>query len=222
MEWEEIGHFTLTKDWQYTKQITNRTFKVAYLSSPLLGANSVGLAALVDMPTNSAIESTEIFKPQRVSSYSISEIISFPNTPKGWDYRLGIKQLVFSKNTVFNSEVKIYMPVVDLTPDQPVVNPTIATTKNITSVGVGATATAIKLLPINAGNTRKHATFYNPGTSRNLYIDTDSNINIASAIAKVAPGKIYVSDVPGWQGEYWAILDGSGSTAVPIVVEEYV
>ncbi len=221
MEWQEIGHLTLTKDWQYTKQIIGRDFKVVYLTSPLLGANSAGMIALVDMPIDSTLESTEIFKPQRINSYSISEIIRFPEPPRNWVYRVGIKQLIFAKNSP-NCEVKIYMPVVDLTPDQPTISPTIATAKNPTSVPVGPNAnTAVKILSSNTTNTRKHATFYNPSANRNLYIDTDSTINIASAIAKVAPGKIYISDIPGWQGEYWGMLDGAGSTAVPIAVEEY-
>lgn len=223
MEWQEVAHLKLTKDWQYTSQIRGRDFKVTYLTSPLLGVNSAGIIALVDMPTNSAFESTEIFKPQRITSYSISEIIRFPEPPKNWACRLGIKQLIFAKNTIPNCEVKIYMPVIDLTPDQPVISPTIATAKTPTSVSIAGTSTAaVKLLPVNATNSRKHATFYNPSTKRNLYIDTDGTINVNSAIAKVAPGKVYISDIPGWQGEYWGMMDLSDTVAAAIAIEEYV
>ena len=221
MEWQEINTFVVSNEWQYSNRLSIRNFKVVYLSFPLLTRDSMGIIALANMPDNPLENSTEFFKPQRITSFLPSEIIQFPQPLKGWDYRLAVKKLPLPNQQTIDFTIQIFMPVIDLTPDQPTINPTIATTKNITSVGVGATA-AVKLLPINAGNIRKHATFYNPGTTRNLYIDTDSNINIASAIAKVAPGKIYVSDVPGWQGEYWAILDGSGSTAVPIAVEEYV
>lgn len=224
MKWEEIGHFTLTKDWQYINAARGRDLKISYLSSPLLGRNSTGLIALVDRPEDESLESTEIFKPQKISSYSISEIIRFPQPPTQWAYRLAIKQLVFFPQSTFISEVKIYMPVIDITPDQPVVNPAISTSKIPVSISIpAATTTPVKLLPANTGGTRKHATFYNASTKRNLYIDTDSIINTASAIAKVAPGKVYISDIPGWQGEYWGVLaDATDTTASNIAIEEYV
>lgn len=115
------------------------------------------------------------------------------------------------------------MPVIDLTPDQPVINPGIATTKNAVAVSIAGTSnTPVKLLPASTTNTRKHATFYNPSTKRNLYIDTDATINTASAIAKVAPGKVYISDIPNWQGEYWGMLDLSDTVATNVAVEEYI
>ncbi len=94
MQWQEIGHFTLTKDWQYTSIARGRDYKIVYLSSPILGRNSVGLVALVDKPEDESLDSTEIFKPQKISSYSISEIIRFPEPPRGWLHRLAIKHLV--------------------------------------------------------------------------------------------------------------------------------
>ena len=223
MKWQEIGHLTLTKDWQYLNTAKGRDYKIAYLSSPLLGRNSTGLVALVDKPEDESLESTEIFKPQKISSYSISEIIRFPAPPNQWAHRLAIKQLVFAAQSTFISEVKIYMPVIDLNADQPVINPAISTNKIPVSVSIpAATTTAIKLLPANTSGARKHATFYNASTKRNLYIDTDSTINISSAIAKVAPGKIYISDIPGWQGEYWGVLaDGNDTAASNIAIEEY-
>lgn len=111
------------------------------------------------------------------------------------------------------------MPVVDLNPEQPPVNPGISTSKNVTSVPMNGT-TPVKLLSVNTTNSRKSATFYNPLTLRNLIIDTDSTINTASAVARVAPGKLYIADVEGWQGEYWGVLDGAGTLS--IVIEEYV
>ena len=111
------------------------------------------------------------------------------------------------------------MPVVDLNPEQPPVNPAISISKKATTVTINGT-TPILLLPVNTTNSRKSATFYNLSTLRNLIIDTDNTINAASAVARVAPGKLYIADVEGWQGEYWGILDGAGTPS--IAVEEYV
>lgn len=224
MEWQQVGHITLSQDWQYINAAMGRNFKIVYESSLSLGRNSIGLIALVNKPENDSLESTEIFKPQKFSSYSIAEIIRFPIPPKGWEHRLAIKQLTFPAQQVTAFEVKIYMPVIDINPDQPAINPAISTTKNPIAVSIpAATTTPVRLLPINATGTRKHATFYNASTKRNLYIDTDSTINNASAIAKVAPGKLYISDIPGWQGEYWGVLaDATDTTASNITVEEYI
>lgn len=224
MNWHEIGHLALTKDWQYIDAAEGRDFKIVYLTpSVLSGRNPTALAALVDKP-ESDTESTEIFRPQRLNFYSIAEIIRFPQPPRSWLHRLAVKQLVFPTQSTTPLEIKIYMPVIDLTPDQPVVNPSISTIKNPVNVSIpAATTTAVRLLPVNAMGSRKHATFYNASSKRNLYIDTDSTINISSAIAKVAPGKIYISDIPGWQGEYWGVLaDATDTTASNIAVEEYV
>lgn len=223
MQWQEIGQFTITDRWQYSERVTGQDFKVVYLSSPIEGRNSTATISLASLDSLND-ESLEFFRPQRINSYLSSEIVRFPAPPKHWNYRLAFKKLALSKQQIPDFTIQIFMPpVVDLTPDQPIISATIATAKTPTSVPVGPTAnTPVKLLQINSSNSRKHATFYNPSTTRNLYVDTDSTINTASAIAKVAPGKIYVSDIPGWQGEYWGMLDGTGATATNIAVEEYV
>lgn len=226
MEWIDLGTFTLTNDWQYSEQVEGTHFKVVYLSSPLFARNSTGTIALANMPQNQTDQSIEFFKPQRISSYLPSEIISFPEPIKGWNHRLAIRKLVLPNQPTTNFTIQIFMPVVDLTPNQPekpLINPAISTTKNTKLAVVGPNAnTAIKLLPTNSNNTRKHATFYNSSGDRNLYIDTDSTVNTLSAIAKVGPGRVYVSDIPGWQGEYWGMLDGTGSMGVQVDIEEYV
>jgi len=226
MEWQDLGTFTLNNNWHYTSQIKGRNFKITYFSPPILGLNSTGIIALANMPEDPTNDSTEFFKPQRTNSYLPSEIITFPEPLKGWDYRLAIKKLVLPNKLSPDPTIQIFMPVVDLNPDQPekpLVNPAIATAKNTKLAVVGPEAfTAQQLLPVNATNVRKHATFHNHSPNRNLYIDTDSNINTVSAIAKVGPGKVYVSDIPGWQGEYWGMLDGTGSMGEMIDIEEYV
>lgn len=224
MKWQDLGTFTVTSDWQYTNQVVGQYFKIAYLSSPLLARNSTGTIALANMPESGFVDSIEFFKPQRINSYLPSEIISFPEPLRGWDYRLAIKKLALPNQQVIDFTIQIFMPVIDLTPDQPTVNPTISTNKNPVNVSIpAATTTAVKLLPVSTNKDRKHATFYNGSAKRNLYIDTDSTINIASAVAKVAPGKVYVSDFPNWQGEYWGVLaDATDTTVSNIAAEEYV
>lgn len=223
MEWRNIGTYNITETWQLSPILTAKTFRITHL---LLGISSFRPTAIVSLCGAAKNEdgATVTYQPQALKYYLESEIIQFNNIPKNWAYKLGFKQVILStKASIVDWRIKVDMPVVDLNPDQPIVNPTIATTKNPTPVPVGPAAnTAVKLLPVNTTNSRKHATFFNPSTTRNLYIDTDSNINIASAIAKVAPGKVYVSDIPGWQGEYWGMLDGAGTTATNIAVEEYV
>lgn len=163
-----------------------------------------------------------VFQIQRINGLSVFELLEISKPPVFATRKLGFRQEYRTPNE-WLIEIEVYiMPVVDLTPDQPTISPTIATVKNPISVPVGPNAsTPVKLLPVSASSNRKHATFYNPSTTRNLYVDTDSTITIASAIAKVAPGKVYISDIPGWQGEYWGMLDGAGTTAVSVAVEEY-
>lgn len=223
MQWSEIGVYTCTHAWQYSKQVNGQDFKIVYLSSPLDWRNCTAIISLASLDELEG-ESIEFFKSQRVNPYLLSEIIRFPKPPKGWDCRLAIKQLALPNQQIPDFKIQIFMPVIDLTPDQPAVNPAIATTKNATSVSIpAATTVAVRLLAASTGNSRKHATFYNGSTKRNLYIDTDSTINTASAIAKVAPGKLYVSDIPGWQGEYWAVLaDATDTAASAIAIEEYI
>ncbi len=222
MEWQPLFDFKLTVDWQYSKPVQGRDFKAQFISTDI-GRNSIILIALANIPFENIKESSEFFKPQQIKPLVESEIIRFAEPPKNWLYRIAIKQIPIPRQPLSQTQVRFFMPVIDLTPDQPAINPAIATTKNPIAVSIAGNSTAaIKLLPVSASNNRKHATFYNPSTKRSLYIDTDSTINIASAIAKVAPGKIYVSDIPGWQGEYWGMLDLSDTVPTVIAVEEYV
>lgn len=204
--------------WKFTPEVEGQFFRLRHINPPKL---PVGWVAQAELIANTDFH--QVFAPQRLNGLTTFEILEL-NKP----YVFSSRKLAFRQETriandwIIEVEVNL-MPVIDLTPDQPVVNPTITTTKIPTSVPVGPAAnTAVKLLPINTNNTRKHATFYNPSTTRNLYIDTDSTINTASAIAKVAPGKVYVSDLPEWQREYWGLVDGAGTTAVNIAVEEYI
>ena len=116
MDWQELGRFTLTKDWQYTRQIKSRDFKIVYLKSTLRAVDSTGMAALVDVPNNIALDSTEVFKAQRISAYSIAEIIRFPEPPRDWLYRLAVKQLITPKNSLPTCEIQIYMPAYSSAP----------------------------------------------------------------------------------------------------------
>lgn len=215
--WKSLIAIKLDKTWKFTPEVEGRFFRLRHINPP---SSPMGWMGQAEPIINTNFHT--VFGIQRINGLSVFELLEI-NKPVIFESRkLGFRQEYRTPND-WLIEVEVFiMPVVDLTPDQPTINPTIATAKNPTSVPVGPTAnTAVKLLPANATSTRKHATFYNPSTTRNLYIDTDSTINVASAIAKVSPGKVYISDIPGWQGEYWGMLDGTGTTAVSVAVEEY-
>lgn len=217
--WKSILVIKLENYWKFTLEIKGIYFRLRHIEPPKTPVGWVGQAEGI-----ANTDFNQVFQIQRLNGLVNYEIIEYRKPPIFESRKLAFRQEPrVTNNWIIEVEVSDIMPVVDLNPDQPIVNPTTSTSKNLIPVPVGPAAnTAVKLLPINTANTRKHATFYNPSTTRNLYIDTDSNINIASAIAKVAPGKVYVSDIPGWQGEYWGMLDGTGTTATNVAVEEYV
>lgn len=220
MKWEKLGTYNINDFWQFTPIVTAKIFRITHI---LLGINAFRPTAIVALASTEKNElgATETYQPQALKYYLESEIIQFNNVPKNWEHRLGFKQIILSsRNIIIDWRVQVDMsPVVDLNADQPPINPGISTTKNVTSVPMNGT-TPVRLLPVNTTNSRNGATFYNPSTLRSLIIDTDANINTASAVARVAPGKLYISDFPEWQGEYWGVLDGTGTPSIP--VEEYV
>lgn len=217
--WRSIIAIKLEHYWKFTPEIEGIYFRFRHIEPPKSPIGWVGQAEGI-----ANTDFNQVFQIQRLNGLVNYEILEYKKPPIFESRKLAFRQEPrVANNWIIEVEVSDYMPVVDLNADQPVVNPTITTIKNVLSVPIAATATApTKLLPISTNNIRKHATFYNPSTTRNLYIDTDSTINTASAIAKVAPGKVYVSDIPGWQGEYWGMLDGTGTSATNIAVEEYV
>lgn len=201
--------------WKFTDLIEGSYFRLRHIEAP---RSPVGWVAQVEPIPNTNFHL--FYNPQRVNGLSFYELLELKIPTVFQSRKLAFRQETrIPNNWLIEVEVCIDMPVVDLNPDQPLVNPTISTSKNATSVPMNGT-TPVKLLPVNTTNSRKNATFYNPSTLRNLIIDTDSTINTASAIARVAPGKVYISDIPEWQGEYWGVLDGTGTTST--AVEEYV
>lgn len=216
--WTSIIAIKLESHWKFTPEIEGVFFRLRHIEAP---TNPIGFVGQAELIPNTNL--CQVFGVRRLNGLTPYEIIDFQKPQIFETRRLVFRQETRARNNwIIEVEVNSIMPVVDLTPDQPAINPAIATVKNPVSVPVGPAAnTPVKLLPENTSKNRKHATFYNPSTTRNVFIDTDSTITTASAIAKVAPGKVYISDIPGWQGEYWGMLDGSGSTAVSIAVEEY-
>ncbi|MGL4620700.1 MAG: hypothetical protein ACRCZS_16830 [Chroococcidiopsis sp.] len=214
MEWQHLATFNLTESWQHSGYINTRSFRVTHQVDRAEQQKLIALVTLINLSEEG--ENTEIFKPQRIQYRTESEIIQFPNPPRGWQYGIAVKQLTLPNQTLSNWEIKIDMPVVDLQPEQPPINSAASTAKNRTTVAVSTTPT--KLLSA-ATVDRKHATFFNSDTKNSVYIDTDSTVNNTSAIANVGSKKIYVSDIPNWQGEYWAV---AASGTINVDVEEYV
>lgn len=217
--WKSIIAIKLESYWKFTPDIEGVFFRLRHINPPL---NPIGYIGQAELVPNT--DSCQIFQIRRLNGLTPYEIIEYVKPTVFENRRLIFRQETKAiNNWIIEVEVSSIMPVVDLTPDQPPVNPTIATTKIPTSVSIAGNSTAtVKLLPASATNNRKHATFFNPSTKRNLYVDTDSNISVASAVAKVAPGKVYVSDFPNWQGEYWGMLDASDTVPTAIAIEEYV
>ena len=208
MEWQEIGQFTLTRDWQYTSVARGQDYKIVFLSSGLSGRNSTGLVALVDKPDDESLDSTEIFKPQKITSYQVSEIIRFPVPPSGWRHRLAIKQLVFSTQPTF-SQVKIFMPAYS---SAPVFN---GSTNALTSSTVPVDST--KSVILSAINPQKiGTTIINNSSKAKLYV------SVGAAASLTVYDKILnyleVYETPfNWSGEVfgiWDKVDAAGNAKV--------
>lgn len=213
--WKSIVVVKPGASWSFTPEIEGKYFRLRHIDPPKSPVGWIGQAERI-INTNFH----QFFGIQRINGLSVYECLILAKPEFFSSRKLAFRQGMSTPNDwLIEVEVNVEMPIVDLNPEQPSVNPGISTVKNVSSVPMNGT-TPVKLLPINTTNSRSGATFYNSSTLRTLIIDTDSNINTASGIARVAPGKVYISDVPEWQGEYWGVLDGAGTPSVP--VEEYV
>ena len=212
--WKSILVVKLENYWKFTPEIHGRYFRLRHIDSPKSPMGWVGQAEPI-----SNTNFHQFFQIQRINGLSVYETLEYIKPPIFTSRKLGFRQQTLTPNNWLIEVEVCIVPVVDLNPEQPPVNPAISISKKATTVTINGT-TPILLLPVNTTNSRKSATFYNLSTLRNLIIDTDNTINAASAVARVAPGKLYIADVEGWQGEYWGILDGAGTPS--IAVEEYV
>lgn len=211
--WKSIIVIKPDKAWKFTPEIEGQYFRLRHINPP---PAPLGWVAQAEPILNTNYHT--FYKPERINGLSIFEVINLSIPPIFNTRKLAFRQEYRTPNE-WLIEVEVYtMPVVDLNPEQPPINPGISTVKNATSVPMNGT-TPVRLLPANINNSRNGATFYNPSTLRNLIIDTDATVNTASAVARVAPGKLYISDFPEWQGEYWGVLDGTGTPSIG--VEEY-
>ncbi len=204
MNWQELGRFTLTQNWQYTKQIRGRDFKVAYLKSTLKAADSIGMAALVDMPSNTAVDSTEIFKPQRISAYSISEIIRFPEPPRDCPYRLAVKQLITPKNSLPTCEIQIYMPAYTTAP--------IFNGSTNTVIGATVAVDNTKSVLLSAANTDKiGTTIINNSQKAKLFVSVGTPASLTTYDKILGDGEVYETPF-NWSGEVFGIWDKADTT----------
>lgn len=212
--WKSILVIKIENYWKFTPEIEGKFFRLRHIDPPKAPMGWIGQAESI-INTNFH----QFFQLQRLNGLSVYEVIEYQKPSIFTTRKLGCRQQTQTPNNwLIEVEVNL-MPVVDLNPEQPPINPAISTSKKATTVTMNGT-TPVLLLPANTTNSRKSATFYNPSALLNLIIDTDSTINVASGVARVAPGKLYIADIEGWQGEYWGVLDGTGTPV--IVVEEYV
>ncbi len=212
--WKSIIVVKPEATWKFTPEINEGIyFRFRHINPP---ASPEGWLAQVEPIPNTNFHL--FYHPQRINGLSVFELVELHKPPIFISRKLAFRQRTKIPND-WLIEVEVYMsPVVDLNPEQSPINPGISTVKVPSSVTMNGT-TPVRLLPANTNNSRNGATFYNPSTTRNLIIDTDATVNTASAVARVAPGKLYISDFPEWQGEYWGVFDGAGTTAIG--VEEY-
>lgn len=213
IEWHDLGNYILTENWQYTRQITGRNFKIQYLWCDITSYRLPAFVALANLPDYLEQQSTEFFKPQQIRPYLESEILQFPQTPKHWDYRLAIRQLKLPRDSIINCEIKIFMPSYSL--DDPIpVNQSATTTKNVTTVNVTNTVTKILL----ANPNRKGVKFYCADKIKSVYLDTDNVVSATSAIESVTPSKPVCVPIILWTGDWYAV---SSSGTVSVEIEEY-
>lgn len=212
--WHDLGNYILTENWQYTKRVEGRNFKIQYLWCDISTYRLPAFVVLANLPSFTKEESTEFFKPQQIRPYLESEILQFPQPPKGWDYRLAIRQLKLPKDNVINCEVKIFVPSYSLDDPTPI-NQLATSTKNTTVVSVVNTVT--KILPANSA--RKGVKFYSADKNKTIYLDTDNVVSSSSAIESISPSKPVSVPAILWTGDWWAISPGG---TVSIEVEEYI
>lgn len=212
MQWQQLSSFTLTQEWQCTDYDNSIVYRITHTVNNPYAYRLNAMIALVSEDENS--NSIEIFKPQRISPYVESEIIQFPDPPKGWKHRLAIKQLINPRDTLVNWSVEIEMPsysLDDLTP----VNQLATSTKNVTTVSVAASVTKI----LSANSARKGVKFYTADKNKTIYLDTDNVVSAISAIESISPSKPICVPTILWTGDWYAI---SPNGTVSIEVEEYV
>lgn len=190
--WKSVIVIKLENYWKFTPEIEGQYFRLRHIDPPKAPMGWVGQSESI---ANTNFH--QFFQLQRLNGLSVYEIIEYQKPLIFAARKLGFRQQSqVPNNWIIEVEISL-MPVQDLNADQPIVNPANSTSKIPTKVPLNGT-TPIKLLPVVLTGSRKGATFYNSSTLRNMYIDTDSTINTASGLAKVAPGKLYISDLPNW------------------------
>lgn len=208
--WRPLVTFILSENWLLTPPIDARIFRLRHRSH---NPNKYQVVASLALAGFSDRGEVELFKPQRVQPRPELEILEFPTPPKGWRYSLAAKQVLLPNQSLLNWELEIDMPSYSL--DDPVpVNLTASSTKVVTTVPVGATAT--KLLPANSN--RKGVKFFTADKTKTIYIDTDQVVNVNSAIESLTPSKTVCVPTINWTGEWWAV---TSSGTVNVEVEEY-
>jgi hypothetical protein len=205
VEWHEIGTFLLTDRWQYSQRVRGIDFKVVYLSTSLSARNTASAIALVNLPENTTDESEEFFKPQRVSPYLPSEIIKFPQPPKNWTYRLGVRQLVLPQQQSSNLRIKIYMPAYSSAP----IFAGTTSSATVSTIPVDST----KSVTLSAANPGKvGTTITNNSKTAKLYV----SIGIAASLTSYDKvlGYLETYETPfDWNGDIFGIWDKIDATS---------
>lgn len=208
--WQPLVTFILSDSWLLTPPVEARSFRVGHRFT---NSNKYQVVASLALAAISETGKAELFKPQRIQPRAELEIVEFPTPLKGWRYSLAAKQILLPNQSLINWELEVYMPSYSLD-DQLPVNAAASSTKNVTTVPVGATAT--KILPANLN--RKGVKFSTTDKTKTVYLDTDNIVSSASAIESLTPSKNVCVPTINWLGEWWGV---SSSGTVSLEVEEY-
>lgn len=205
MLWQNLATFTLDNDWQLSEPTSSTVFRLHHSFDNPNKYQVVAIAALA----NQSSQGIEIFSSQRINPKSELEIIQFPSPPTRWNYSFGIKQVLLPKQSLIQWSLSVDMPLIPINPPEPA---NLFQSSSFTASTANVTTTAVKVLSANPN--RKQASFYNPDSSKTVYLDVTSALTTTVAALAIPPGNAYISDL-NWIGDVYAVVK-TGTVTIQI------
>ncbi len=123
--WKSIIVIKVENYWKFTPEIDGKYFRLRHIEPPKAPTGWIGQAEAI---INTKFH--QFLGLQRLNGLSAYEIVEYVKPPIFATRKLGFRQQTQTPNNwLIEVEVSL-MPVVDLTPDQPIINPTSSTSKN--------------------------------------------------------------------------------------------
>lgn len=207
--WKSLIVIKLEGFWKFTPEIEGSWFRLRHIEPP---KNPMGWVGQAEPIPNTSFHT--YYEMQRVNGLSFYESVHFKKPPIFQTRKLAFRQETRTPNNWLIEVEVCTLPSYALDDPLPI-NPTAATTKNVTTVAVAASPT--KVLPVNSN--RKGIKFYSGDKQKTIYLDTDNVVSATSAIESLTPAKPVSIPFINWTGEWWAI---SSAGTVSIEVEEYI